>query len=46
LQTQDVSIPGKVAVQARAEFDPVAAAGRHTHPDEEIGRVLEGQLEL
>ena len=46
LQTQDVSIPGKVAVQARAKFDPVAAAGRHTHADEEIGCVLEGQLEL
>jgi quercetin dioxygenase-like cupin family protein len=46
LQTQDLSIPGKVAVQARAEFDPGVAAGRHTHPGEELGYVLEGQLEL
>jgi quercetin dioxygenase-like cupin family protein len=46
LQTQDLSIPGKVVVQARAEFDPGVAAGRHTHPGEEIGYVLEGQLEL
>jgi quercetin dioxygenase-like cupin family protein len=46
LQTQDLSIPGKVVVQARAEFDPGVAAGRHTHPGEEIGYVLEGQLEI
>lgn len=46
LQTQDLSIPGKVVVQARAEFDPGVAAGRHTHPGEEMGYVLEGQLEL
>jgi len=46
LQTQDLGNPGKVAVQARAEFDPGVAAGRHTHPGEELGYVLEGQLEL
>lgn len=46
LQTQDLSTPGKVVVQARAEFDPGVAAGRHTHPGEEIGYVLEGQLEI
>ena len=46
LQTQDLSAPGRVAVQARAEFDPGAAAGRHTHPGEELGYLLEGQLEL
>ena len=46
LQTQDLSIPGKVVVQARAEFEPGVAAGRHTHPGEEMGYVIEGQLEL
>lgn len=46
LQTQDLSTPGRVAVQARAEFDPGVAAGRHTHPGEELGYVLEGQIEL
>jgi len=46
LQTQDLGTPGKIAVQARAEFDPGVAAGRHTHPGEELGYVLEGQLEL
>jgi quercetin dioxygenase-like cupin family protein len=46
LQTQDLSAPGRVAVQARAEFDAGVAAGRHTHPGEELGYVLEGQIEL
>ena len=46
LQTQDLSTPNKVVVQAKAEFDPGVAAGRHTHPGEEIGYILEGQLEL
>lgn len=34
LQTQDVCAPGKVAFQARGEFDPGVATGRHTHPGE------------
>jgi len=46
LQTHDLSIPDKVMVQARAEFPESASSGRHTHPGEEIGYVLEGQLEL
>ena len=46
LQTHDLSTPDKVVVQARAEFPETAAAGRHTHPGEEIGYILEGQLEL
>jgi quercetin dioxygenase-like cupin family protein len=46
VQSQDLSIPGRVAVQVRAEFEPGAVVGRHTHPGEELGYVLEGQLEL
>ena len=46
LHTQDLSVQGRVAVQARAEFEPGVAAGRHTHPGEELGYVLEGQIEL
>ena len=34
------------AVVARAEFAPGAAAGKHTHPGEELGYVLEGTLLL
>jgi quercetin dioxygenase-like cupin family protein len=33
-------------VQALAEFVPGGAAGKHTHPGEELGYVVEGTLEL
>jgi quercetin dioxygenase-like cupin family protein len=46
LQDQPLSDPAKHVVQARAEFMPGVAAGRHTHPGEEIGYVLEGTLLL
>jgi quercetin dioxygenase-like cupin family protein len=46
LQDQDLSIPGRHAVMARSEFQPGATTGRHTHPGEEIGYVLEGQMEI
>ena len=44
LQKGDVSVPGREAVQVRAEFDPGVAAGKHTHPGEELGYILEGTL--
>ena len=46
LQQLDISMPGREAVTAVAEFQPGAAAGRHTHPGEEIGYILEGQVLL
>ena len=46
LQQVDLSIPGREAVTARAEFAPGAAVGRHTHPGEEIGYVLEGSVSV
>lgn len=46
LQKGDLSTPGREAVQVRAEFDPGAAAGKHTHPGEELGYILDGTLVL
>ena len=46
VQDQNLSIPDRHAVQALAEFVPGGAAGRHTHPGEELGYVVEGTLEL
>jgi quercetin dioxygenase-like cupin family protein len=46
LQDQPLSDPLRHAVQARAEFAPGVAAGRHTHPGEELGYVLEGSILL
>jgi quercetin dioxygenase-like cupin family protein len=46
LLDQPLGDPAKHVVQARAEFMPNVSAGRHTHPGEEIGYVLEGTLLL
>jgi quercetin dioxygenase-like cupin family protein len=46
LQDQDLSAQGRHAVVARAEFIPGGAAGRHTHPGEELGYVVDGTLQL
>ena len=46
LQQVDISVPGREAVTAVSEFPPGASPGRHTHPGEEIGYVLEGTVLL
>ena len=46
MQDQNLSVQGRHAVVARAEFIPGGQAGRHTHPGEELGYVVEGTLEL
>jgi quercetin dioxygenase-like cupin family protein len=46
LQRSDVSVPGREAVVARVELAPGVAAGRHTHPGDEVSYVLEGEGEL
>src|ERR1041385_2663162 len=46
LQDKNLSVPDRHAVQALAEFVPGGAAGKHTHPGEELGYVVEGTLEL
>jgi quercetin dioxygenase-like cupin family protein len=45
LQRQDLSVPGREAIQAVVEIAPGMTAPRHTHPGEEIIYVLEGSLE-
>jgi quercetin dioxygenase-like cupin family protein len=46
LQRGDLSMAGHEAVTAVAEFQPGATVGRHTHPGEEVGYVLEGTIVL
>jgi quercetin dioxygenase-like cupin family protein len=46
LTRADLSAPGREAVMARVELAPGAHAGRHSHPGEEIGYVLEGEADL
>jgi quercetin dioxygenase-like cupin family protein len=46
VQRGDLSASGREGVQALAEFPPGAAAGKHTHPGEELGYVLEGNFRI
>ena len=46
LQDQELSVPNRHGVMARSEFQPGAESGRHIHPGEELGYLLEGTLEL
>ena len=46
LQQSKLSVPGHEAVTAIAEFQPGGTVGRHTHPGEEIGYILEGSILL
>lgn len=44
LQRHDISTPNHETVQARGDFDPGAVVPKHTHPGEEVGYVLQGEL--
>ena len=44
VQRGDLSAPGREGVQAVAEIQPGAQSGKHTHPGEEIGYVLQGPV--
>jgi quercetin dioxygenase-like cupin family protein len=46
LQQGDISVPGREVVTAVAELQPGGSPGRHTHPGEEVGYVLEGTVML
>ena len=46
IQERDLSIPGRQVVTAVVEFQPGATVGRHTHPGEESGYVLDGTIVL
>jgi quercetin dioxygenase-like cupin family protein len=46
LQRHDLGTPNREAVMARGEFQPGAMVPKHTHPGEEVGIVMEGELTL
>jgi len=46
LQQQDLSVAGHETVTAVAEFQAGGTVGRHTHPGEEVGYILEGTIVL
>ena len=46
LQTAELSVAGREAVTAKAELPAGVSSGRHTHPGEEIGYVVEGAVTI
>jgi quercetin dioxygenase-like cupin family protein len=46
LHKSDISAPVKEVVQAMVDLPGGVRSGRHTHPGEEVGYVLEGSLLL
>ena len=46
LQRGDLSVAGYEAVMVSAEFDPYGIVGRHTHPGEEMGYIIDGTVQL
>jgi quercetin dioxygenase-like cupin family protein len=46
LQQGDLSMAGHESVTAVAEFQAGGTVGRHTHPGEEVGYILEGTIVL
>jgi quercetin dioxygenase-like cupin family protein len=46
LQDQTLSVKDHHGVMSRSDFQPGAESGRHMHPGEEFGYVLEGTIEL
>jgi len=46
LQQADISVPGREVVQAAVEFQPNGTPGRHTHPGEEVGYVVDGTVKV
>ena len=46
LQDQPISVAGHHGVTARVEIGAGVESGRHMHPGEEFGYVLEGALQL
>jgi quercetin dioxygenase-like cupin family protein len=45
LQRNDLSVPGREAIQVLVQFAPDVLAPRHSHPGEELVYVVEGALE-
>jgi len=46
LQDQTLSVKDHHGMMSRSDFQPGAESGRHMHPGEEFGYILEGTIEL
>lgn len=46
VQQGDLTIAGREVVQAVAEIQPGAESGRHTHPGDEVGYMVDGTVTI
>lgn len=46
VQQGDLTIAGREVVQAVAEIQPGAESGRHTHPGDEAGYIIDGTVTI
>lgn len=46
IQRADLSIPNREMVQVRTEIPPGIASGWHTHPGEEVGYIVAGNVQM
>lgn len=46
LKQADLSVPGREVITAAVEFLPGGTPGRHSHPGEEVGYVIDGTLKV
>lgn len=46
LQRHDLAVAGREVVMTRNEFEPAAAVPKHTHPGDEVGYVLDGEITI
>lgn len=46
LQQIDLSVPGREVVSATVEINPGVSIGRHSHPGEEVGYIIDGTVSV
>lgn len=46
IQRETFTVPGRLIVQVRTEIPAGVSSGWHTHPGEEIGYIVEGNVQM
>jgi quercetin dioxygenase-like cupin family protein len=46
IQRETFSVPGREIVQVRTQIPAGVASGWHTHPGEEVGYIVEGNVQM
>lgn len=46
IQREPFSVPGRLIVQVRTEIPACMSSGWHTHPGEEVGYIVQGNVQM